>query len=48
VVASGGVSTVEDIQRLAALNCVNLTGAIVGKALYEKTLTIRRLKKAQQ
>lgn len=48
VVASGGVSAVEDIQRLAALNCANLTGAIVGKALYEKTLTIRRLKKAVQ
>lgn len=48
VVASGGVSSVEDIQRLAALNCANLTGAIVGKALYEKTVTVRRLKKAVQ
>lgn len=48
VVASGGVSSVDDIQRLAALNCANLTGAIVGKALYEKTVTVRRLKKAAQ
>lgn len=48
VVASGGVSGVEDIKRLAALNCDNLTGAIVGKALYEGTVSIRKLKKAAQ
>lgn len=48
VVASGGVSSEEDIRRLAALNCDNLTGAIVGKALYEKTVSVRRLKKAAQ
>jgi phosphoribosylformimino-5-aminoimidazole carboxamide ribotide isomerase len=48
VVASGGVSGPEDIRRLAALNCANLTGAIVGKALYERTTTIRQLKKAAQ
>ncbi len=48
VVASGGVSSVEDIKRLAALNCGNLTGAIVGKALYEETVTIKHLKKAAQ
>jgi len=30
VVASGGVSSVEDIKRLAALNCANLTGAGMG------------------
>ncbi|QHI68971.1 1-(5-phosphoribosyl)-5-[(5-phosphoribosylamino)methylideneamino]imidazole-4-carboxamide isomerase [Tichowtungia aerotolerans] len=46
VVASGGVSNVEDIKRLVALNCDNLTGAIVGKALYEETVTVRQLKKA--
>ncbi len=45
VVASGGVSTVDDIKRLAALNCSNLTGAIVGKALYEETVTIKQLAK---
>ncbi|MFA5687854.1 MAG: 1-(5-phosphoribosyl)-5-[(5-phosphoribosylamino)methylideneamino]imidazole-4-carboxamide isomerase [Kiritimatiellales bacterium] len=47
VVASGGVSSVEDIKRLAALNSPNLTGAIVGKALYEKTVTVKQLKKVQ-
>lgn len=46
VVASGGVSNPEDVKRLAALNCENLTGAIVGKALYEGTVTVRQLKKA--
>jgi phosphoribosylformimino-5-aminoimidazole carboxamide ribotide isomerase len=45
VIASGGVSSVEDIKRLAALNCANLTGAIVGKALYEKTVSLRELQK---
>lgn len=46
VVASGGVSSAEDIKRLAALNCDNLTGAIVGKALYEETVSIKELNKA--
>ncbi len=46
VVASGGVSSAEDIKRLAALNCENLTGAIVGKALYEETVTVKQLAKA--
>ena len=37
VVASGGVSTEEDIVRLAA---VPMAGCIIGRALYEKTLTL--------
>ncbi|MDH3345729.1 MAG: HisA/HisF-related TIM barrel protein, partial [Kiritimatiellaceae bacterium] len=48
VVASGGVSSLDDIKRLAALNCDNLTGAIVGKALYEETVSVKQLKKAAQ
>jgi phosphoribosylformimino-5-aminoimidazole carboxamide ribotide isomerase len=43
VVASGGVSTPDDMKRLEALGCENLKGAIVGKALYEETVTIRQL-----
>ncbi len=35
VIASGGVSSVEDVHRLRSLGCDNLTGAIVGKALYD-------------
>lgn len=37
---SGGISTVEDLQALAALRQVNLTGVIVGKALYEQRFTV--------
>ena len=37
VVASGGVSTVEDLQALARAGC---EGAIVGKALYERRFTL--------
>lgn len=46
VIASGGVSTVEDIHRLRELNRANLMGAIVGKALYEKTVTLEELQTA--
>ncbi|MFZ0043247.1 MAG: 1-(5-phosphoribosyl)-5-[(5-phosphoribosylamino)methylideneamino]imidazole-4-carboxamide isomerase [Solirubrobacteraceae bacterium] len=34
-VYSGGISTLDDLRALAALRQVNLTGVIVGKALYE-------------
>jgi phosphoribosylformimino-5-aminoimidazole carboxamide ribotide isomerase len=34
-VYSGGISTLEDLSALVALRQVNLTGVIVGKALYE-------------
>ncbi len=37
---SGGVSTVEDLRALAGLRLVNLTGVIVGKALYEGRLDV--------
>jgi len=35
VIASGGVSSIEDIEQLAALNHDRLDGVIIGKALYE-------------
>jgi phosphoribosylformimino-5-aminoimidazole carboxamide ribotide isomerase len=35
VIASGGISSVEDILSLKNLNLPNLTGVIIGKALYE-------------
>ncbi len=38
VVASGGVATIEDLRKLAAIGC---EGAIVGKALYEGTVDLR-------
>ena len=37
---SGGVSSVEDLRALAALRQVNLSGVIVGSALYEEKLTV--------
>ena len=42
VIASGGVTTATDIQRLVAASrqSPNLIGAIVGRALYEGTLTV--------
>ena len=41
VIASGGVSTLEDIRKLRGLELPNLEGVIVGKALYEKKFTLR-------
>jgi phosphoribosylformimino-5-aminoimidazole carboxamide ribotide isomerase len=42
VIASGGVTTADDVRRLAiaARRQPNLVGAIVGRALYEGTLTV--------
>ena len=42
VIASGGVTTSVDIRNLAAIHArqPNLVGAIVGRALYEGTLTV--------
>lgn len=40
IIASGGVSTKEEVQALAQMN---LYGAIVGKALYEGTLDLKEL-----
>ena len=37
IIASGGVTTVEDVARLAA---AGLAGCIIGRALYEGTLTL--------
>lgn len=41
-IASGGVTTLQDLEELAA---VGLRGAIIGKAIYEGTLTLADLKK---
>jgi len=35
VIASGGLSSIEDIRRLIAANCKGLEGAISGRALYD-------------
>lgn len=41
VVASGGVSTMEDIERLLPLASLGLVGVITGRAIYEGTLNLR-------
>jgi 1-(5-phosphoribosyl)-5-[(5-phosphoribosylamino)methylideneamino] imidazole-4-carboxamide isomerase/N-(5'phosphoribosyl)anthranilate isomerase len=40
VVASGGISSLADIQALSALNSMGVEGAIVGKALYAGAFTL--------
>ena len=41
VIASGGVSTMEDIERLLPLASIGLLGVITGRAIYEGTLDLR-------
>lgn len=43
VIASGGITSVEDISALKELGHSNLKGAIVGKALYEGKVTLSEL-----
>lgn len=40
IIAAGGVSSVEDVQKLIAMNTTNLEGAVVGKALYDGYVTL--------
>ncbi len=48
VIASGGVTTPDDVRALTALGHANLYGAIVGKALYEETTTLHQMKVAAE
>jgi phosphoribosylformimino-5-aminoimidazole carboxamide ribotide isomerase len=45
VIASGGVSSPQDVQSLLDLNVPHITGVIVGKALYEKKVSLPDLLK---
>jgi phosphoribosylformimino-5-aminoimidazole carboxamide ribotide isomerase len=40
LIASGGITTIEDINKLEDLGC---EGAIIGKALYEGRISLREL-----
>lgn len=42
LIASGGVSSINDLQQLKALGCA---GAIIGKAIYEGRITLNELSK---
>ena len=46
VVASGGVSSLDDIRALASLRSIGVEGAIVGKALYAGSFTLPQALKA--
>ncbi|MBI4552968.1 MAG: 1-(5-phosphoribosyl)-5-[(5-phosphoribosylamino)methylideneamino]imidazole-4-carboxamide isomerase, partial [Candidatus Latescibacteria bacterium] len=41
VIASGGVSSMDDLSRLAALGDDGIEGVIIGKALYEGTIDLK-------
>jgi phosphoribosylformimino-5-aminoimidazole carboxamide ribotide isomerase len=43
VIASGGIASASDVNALRSLNRRNLVGAIVGRALYEKRVTLQEL-----
>jgi phosphoribosylformimino-5-aminoimidazole carboxamide ribotide isomerase len=43
VIASGGVSSADDVRALLDLNAPHITGVIVGKALYEKRVSLQEL-----
>lgn len=40
IVASGGVSTINDVKKLKGLEVYGLSGMIIGKALYENTIDL--------
>ena len=41
VIASGGISNIEDIKKLVQLKSKGLIGAITGKAIYEGKLDLK-------
>jgi phosphoribosylformimino-5-aminoimidazole carboxamide ribotide isomerase len=43
VIASGGLSSIEDLKRLIAANCKGIEGAISGRALYDGRLDPREV-----
>ena len=46
VIASGGVSRLEDIKKLAKLESYGVEGVIIGKALYDKTISFKEAREA--
>ena len=44
IIASGGVSCLDDIQKMKPYVGSGITGIIIGRALYEKTITIKEAK----
>lgn len=48
IVASGGVSTIEDIKNLLTIESKGVTGVITGRAIYEGTLDLQEAIKISQ
>ena len=46
VTASGGVSSLEDLERLRQLTAFGVDSVIVGKALYERRFTLKEASEA--
>ena len=46
VIASGGISSLDDLRNLAAREDEGITGAIVGRALYDGAFTLEEARKA--
>ena len=42
LIASGGVSCFQDVEKLLEIGC---EGAIIGKAIYERKITLKELRK---
>jgi phosphoribosylanthranilate isomerase len=40
IIASGGVRDVDDVRALVEMSSLGVEGVVIGKALYEGTLTI--------
>jgi len=45
VIASGGISSIKDLEKLAKLEGHGLDGAIIGRALYDGTLDLKSVLK---
>ena len=45
LVISGGVSSIEDVERIKSLNNPNIEGVIIGKAIYDSDIKISDLAK---
>ena len=46
VIASGGISSLEDLIRIKELNLANISGIIIGKALYDQRIDLENAIKA--
>jgi phosphoribosylformimino-5-aminoimidazole carboxamide ribotide isomerase len=42
IIASGGVSHLDDLRHLAALEALGVCGVLIGKALYERRFTYQQ------